>query len=93
LLSVSGVGTLSAGDDPMIELARETQELIRERARLAGMSPDTFVRRAVAALGTASASAPGDRARIMAVLAGIDALPRSSDLRSSRDILDEAWSA
>jgi hypothetical protein len=77
----------------MNDLTRETQDLIREQARLAGTSPDTFVRRAVAAFTALPAGPRGDRARVMAVLARIDGLPRSSDQRSSRSILDEAWNS
>jgi uncharacterized protein (DUF1778 family) len=77
----------------MIDLARETQELIREQARLAGTSPDDFVREAVAAFAAAHVGPRGDRSRVMSVLAAIDTLPRSSDHRLPRSILDEAWSS
>lgn len=77
----------------MIELAEQTQELIRERARLAGTSPDALVRAAIAALPSISQARADQHADLAAVLARFDTLARSSDQRSAKAILDEAWSS
>lgn len=80
----------------MIELAPETERLIRDRAARAGQSPDALVRAAVAAYPASSQGGDAVMTRrrkgVAALLARFDAMPRRPEARTAREVLDEAWS-
>jgi len=77
----------------MIHLAQETQDMIMEKARLAGTSPDALVRAALAAIAPTLGPGTDRRADLSAALARLDGLPRSADQRSVKAILEEAWTS
>jgi hypothetical protein len=77
----------------MIHLAQETQDMIMEKARLAGTSPDALVRAALAAIAPTLEPNTYRRADLSAALARLDGLPRSADERSVKAILEDAWTS
>ncbi|PTM61197.1 hypothetical protein [Phreatobacter oligotrophus] len=77
----------------MIHLAQETQDMIMEKARLAGTSPDALVRAALAAIAPTLEPNTDRRADLSAALARLDGLPRSADERSVKAILEDAWTS